>query len=37
MAADYLRRERKTAGLPDIELPSIWAWDDGSEPPGPII
>ena len=34
MAAEYLRRARKTAGLPDIELPSIWAWDDGSEQPG---
>ena len=31
MAAEYLRRARKIAGLPDIELPSIWAWDDGSE------
>ena len=34
MAAEYLRRARKTAGLPDIELPSIWAWDDGTEQPG---
>lgn len=31
MAAEYLRRARETAGLPDIELPSIWAWDDGTE------
>ena len=34
MAAEYLRRARKTAGLPDIELRSIWAWDDGTEQPG---
>ena len=34
MAAEYLRRARKTAELPDIELPSIWAWDDGSEQSG---
>jgi hypothetical protein len=33
MAAEYLRRARKFAELPDIELPSIWAWDDGSEEP----
>ncbi len=31
LAAEYLRRARKTAGLPDIELASVWAWDDGSE------
>jgi hypothetical protein len=33
MAAEYLRRARKFAELPDIELPSIWAWDDGSQEP----
>ena len=26
IAADYLRRARTIAGLPNIELPSIWAW-----------
>ena len=34
MAAEYLRLARKLAGLPDIELSSIWAWDDGEEHPG---
>lgn len=34
MAAEYLRRARRIAGLPDIELPSIWAWDEGSDRPG---
>src|SRR5690348_1850559 len=29
MAAEYLRHARRLAGLPDIDLPSIWAWDDG--------
>jgi len=33
MAADYLRRARTIAGLPDIGLPSIWAWDDGNGQP----
>jgi len=33
IAADYLRRARTIAGLPNIELPSIWAWDDGSGQP----
>lgn len=32
MAADYLRCARRIAGLTDIELQSIWAWDDGSDP-----
>jgi hypothetical protein len=31
MAAEYLKHARKIAGLPDIELPSIWAWDDRSD------
>jgi hypothetical protein len=30
MAAEYLRLARSLAGLPDIELPSIWTWDSGS-------
>lgn len=34
MAAEYLRRARKVAGLPDIELPSIWTWDDGRDQTG---
>ncbi|HXZ74994.1 MAG TPA: hypothetical protein VEH31_29565 [Streptosporangiaceae bacterium] len=29
MAAEYLRHARRLAGLPDIDLPSIWAWDNG--------
>jgi hypothetical protein len=29
MAAEYLRLARNLAGLPDIELPSIWTWDLG--------
>lgn len=29
MAANYLRLARKLAGLPDIELISIWTWDSG--------
>jgi hypothetical protein len=29
MAAEYLRLSRSLAGLPDIELPSIWTWDPG--------
>jgi hypothetical protein len=29
MAAEYLRLARSLAGLPDIELPSIWTWDSG--------
>jgi hypothetical protein len=29
MAAEYLRHARRLAGRPDIDLPSIWAWDDG--------
>jgi hypothetical protein len=29
MAAEYLRLARSLAGLPDIELPSIWTWDPG--------
>jgi hypothetical protein len=33
MAAEYLRRARQTAGLPDIDLPSIWAWDTASDQP----
>jgi hypothetical protein len=36
MAAEYLRLARKLAGLPDIELSSIWAWDDGEEHPGQV-
>ena len=31
MAADYLRLARGLAGLPDIDLSSIWAWDDGDK------
>jgi hypothetical protein len=31
MAAEYLRLARRLAGLPDIELPSIWTWDPGTE------
>ena len=27
MAAEYLRLARSLAGLPDIQLPSIWTWD----------
>jgi hypothetical protein len=30
MAAEYLRISRNLAGLPDIELSSIWAWDEGN-------
>jgi hypothetical protein len=30
MAADYLKLARTLTGLPDINLPSIWAWDDGT-------
>jgi hypothetical protein len=30
MAADFLKLSRKLAGLADIDLPSIWTWDDGS-------
>ena len=30
MAAEYLRLARSLAGLPDIELPSIWTWDSGN-------
>jgi len=30
MAAEYLRISRNLAGLPDIELSSIWAWDEGT-------
>lgn len=40
MAADYLRLARSLAGLPDIELPSIWTWDPGdaaARPPGEEI
>jgi hypothetical protein len=33
MAADYLKLSRKLAGLADIDLPSIWLWDDGSGKP----
>jgi hypothetical protein len=29
MAAEYLRLARRLAGLPDIDLSSIWTWDDG--------
>jgi len=29
LAADYLRLARQLAGLPDIALTSIWAWDRG--------
>jgi hypothetical protein len=32
MAAEYLRLTRSLAGLPDIELPSIWTWDPGLGP-----
>jgi hypothetical protein len=32
MAANYLRIARKVAGLPDIELMSIWTWDSGNIP-----
>ena len=32
MAAEYLRVARKLAGLPDIELPSIWTWDAQPDP-----
>jgi hypothetical protein len=28
MAADFLRLSRNLAGLADIDLPSIWTWDD---------
>ena len=28
MAADFLRLSRSLAGLADIDLPSIWTWDD---------
>lgn len=30
-AAEYLRLARGLAGLPDIALSSIWAWDDGDK------
>ena len=30
LAADYLRLARSLAGLPDIELPSIWTWDSSN-------
>jgi hypothetical protein len=33
MAADYLKLARRTAGLPDIELASLWAWDPGDVAP----
>lgn len=32
MAANYLRLARRLAGLPDIELISIWTWDSGDVP-----
>jgi hypothetical protein len=32
MAAGYLRLARRLAGLPDIELISIWTWDSGNIP-----
>jgi len=32
MAAEYLLVARKLAGLPDIELPSIWTWDVDPDP-----
>jgi hypothetical protein len=35
MAADYLKLARRLAGLPDIQLTSIWAWD--SSEPAPIV
>ena len=28
MAADFLRLSRSLAGVADIDLPSIWTWDD---------
>ena len=34
MAAEYLRLARSLAGLPDIELPSIWTWDPGLDRTG---
>jgi hypothetical protein len=27
MAAEYMKVDRKLAGLPDIHLPSIWTWN----------
>jgi hypothetical protein len=35
MAADYLRLARSLAGLPDVELPSIWTWDASGTAAGP--
>lgn len=32
MAANYVRLARRIAGLPDIELVSIWSWDSGDMP-----
>ncbi len=32
MAANYLRLARSLASLPDIRLPSIWAWDPADVP-----
>jgi hypothetical protein len=34
MAAEYLKLARNLAGLPDIELPSIWTWDPASDQTG---
>jgi hypothetical protein len=34
MAAEYLRLTRSLAGLPDIELPSIWTWDPAADHSG---
>lgn len=30
MAAEYLKVARRLAALPDIDLSSIWTWDDGA-------
>jgi hypothetical protein len=34
MAAEYLKLARSLAGLPDIELPSIWTWDPANDQTG---
>jgi hypothetical protein len=31
MVAEYLKLARSLAGLPDIELPSIWTWDPAND------
>ena len=38
MSADFLRLSRSLAGLADIDLPSIWTWDDSrNQVPAQVI